>query len=184
MFRLVGPNRIELVRADITRQEDDAIVNAANAALAGGGGVDGAIHRAAGPELMAETRRRYPAGCPNGSAVATRAGNLKAKFVFHAAGPIWRGGTNDEESLLRSAIAACLDLAEAHKCDSVAFPALSCGAYGYPLDLAAETILATIHDRLRTADYPKLARLVLFDEAAYGQFSRVLESLTTPGNGR
>lgn len=177
MFRRIGANRIELVQGDITRQEVDAIVNAANSALAGGGGVDGAIHRAAGPDLMAETRRRYPEGCPTGSAVATRAGNLKAKYVFHAVGPVWRGGSAGEEDLLRSAIAACLDLAEAYKCGNVAFPALSTGAYGYPLDLAADTILTTIFGRLATAEYPKLVRIVLFGEAAYGQFSRVLESL-------
>lgn len=178
MFRRIGPNRVELVQGDITREEADAIVNAANPALAGGGGVDGAIYRAAGPELMAETRRRYPEGCPAGSAVATRAGKLKAKYVFHAVGPVWRGGSAGEEDLLRSAVAACLDLAEAYECESVAFPALSTGAYGYPLDLAAETILAALRDRLMSAEYPKLVRVVLFGEAAYGQFSRVLESLT------
>jgi len=178
MFRLVGPNRLELLRGDVTRQEVDAIVNAANSALVGGGGVDGAIHRAAGPQLMTELRSRYPAGCPTGSAVATRAGGLKAKFVFHAVGPIWRGGAEGEEAQLRSAIIACLDLAEAHKCGSVAFPALSTGAYGYPLDLAAHAIVTTIRQRLLAADFPKLARIVLFDEAAYGQFSRVLEAST------
>lgn len=177
MFRRIGRNRIELVRGDVAAQEADAIVNAANAALAGGGGVDGAIHRAAGPDLMAETRRRHPDGCPPGSAVATRAGRLKAKHVFHAVGPIWRGGGAGEEDLLRSAVAACLDLAAAYDCETVAFPAVSTGAYGYPLDLAARTTLATIAERLATADQPKVVRLVLFDEAAYGQFSRVLESL-------
>ena len=181
MFRRVGPNRIELTQGDITRQEVDAIVNAANAGLLGGGGVDGAIHRAAGPELMAETRRRYPDGCPTGSAVATRAGLLKAKYVFHAVGPVWRGGAAGEEELLRSAVAACLDLAEAYKCESIAFPAISTGVYAFPLDLAAQTTLTAIHSRLLTAEFPNLVRVVLFSEAAYGQFSRVLESLAGGG---
>ncbi|HEX6986621.1 MAG TPA: macro domain-containing protein [Planctomycetaceae bacterium] len=178
MFRRIGPNRIELAQGDVTRQEVDAIVNAANSRLAGGGGVDGAIHRAAGPSVMEETKRRYPEGCPTGSAVATRAGNLKAKYVFHAVGPVWRGGAAGEEELLRSAVSKCLDLAEAYKCESVAFPAISTGVYGYPLDLAARATLETICDRLATAEYPRLVRIVLFDEGAYGQFARVLESLT------
>lgn len=177
MFRRVGASRIELVRGDITRQEVDAVVNAANDRLAGGGGVDGAIHRAAGPELKAETDRRYPAGCPTGSAVATRGGKLKAKFVFHAVGPVWRGGAAGEDALLRSAVTACLDLAEAHGCRSIALPALSTGAYGYPLDRAAEAILAVIRDRLGKPGGPEVVRVVLFDEAAYGQFARVLESI-------
>ncbi len=177
MFRRVGPNLIELFQGDITCEKVDAIVNAANSALAGGGGVDAAIHRAAGPDLMAETHRRYPDGCPTGSAVATRAGNLKAKHVFHAVGPVWRGGSAGEEGLLRSAVNACLDLAEAYKCETVACPAISTGVYAYPLDLAAQTTLAAIHSRLAKAEFPRVVRIVLFNEAAYGQFSRVLESL-------
>ncbi|MBA3314087.1 MAG: macro domain-containing protein [Planctomycetota bacterium] len=177
MFRQVGRNRIELVQGDITRQQVDAIVNAANSALAGGGGVDGAIHQAAGPSILEETRRRYPEGCPTGSAVATRAGRLSAKYLFHAVGPIWRGGTSGEDELLRSTISACLDLAEAYSCESVAFPAISTGAYRYPLDLAAQATLETISARLAASENLKLVRMVLFGEGAYGQFSRVLESL-------
>jgi O-acetyl-ADP-ribose deacetylase (regulator of RNase III) len=140
--------------------------------------VDGAIHRAGGSAIMEETDRRYPDGCPTGSAVATRAGKLKAKYVFHAVGPVWRGGDAGEDALLRAAVAKCLELAEAYQCESVAFPAISTGVYGYPLDLAAAATLETIRDRLATAEYAKLVRLVLFGEAAYGQFARVLESLT------
>ncbi len=177
MFRRINDRRIELAVGDITQQEVDAIVNAANSGLAGGGGVDGAIHRAAGPTVMEETRRRYPEGCPTGSAVATRAGKLKAKYIFHAVGPVWRGGTAGEENLLRSAVAKCIQLAEAYTCQSVAFPAISTGVYGYPLDLAAQATLDEIVNRLRDADSLQLVRIVLFGEGAYGQFSRVLESM-------
>lgn len=177
MFLSVGQNRIELVQGDIAKQEVDAIVNAANSRLAGGGGVDGVLHQAAGPALMEETRRRYPDGCPTGSAVATRAGRLGARHVFHAVGPVWQGGEAGEEDHLRSAITKCLDLAEAYRCESVAFPALSTGAYGYPLDLAAQAILETLADGLKTAEYPRLVRVVLFDGGAFGQFARVLETL-------
>jgi O-acetyl-ADP-ribose deacetylase (regulator of RNase III) len=184
MFRLIGQNRIELVQGDITRQEADAVVNAANSALAGGGGVDGAIHRAAGPSVMEETQRRYPDGCPTGSAVATRAGKLHAKHIFHAVGPIWRGGTSNEDALLRSAVAKCIELAEAYSCNSVAFPAISTGVYGYPLDLAAQATVETIVDHLRSAEMPKLVRIVLFSEGAYGQFARVLGALPLSDVGK
>ena len=177
MFRRINDRRIELALGDITRQEVDAIVNAANSALAGGGGVDGAIHRAAGPTVMEETRRRYPGGCPTGSAVATRAGKLKAKYIFHAVGPVWRGGDAGEEKLLRAAIEKCIELAEAYSCQSIAFPAISTGVYGYPLDLAARATLDEIIKRLRATESLQLVRVVLFGEGAYGQFSRVLESM-------
>src|SRR5262245_20439834 len=110
MFAVFNLSRLELVQGDITAQEVDAVVNAANSALAGGGGVDGAIHRAAGPVLMQQTRARYPEGCPTGSAVATDAGNLKARHVFHAVGPVWRGGNAGEPEHLASAYRRCLEL--------------------------------------------------------------------------
>ncbi len=166
---------VELVQGDITHQQVDAIVNAANAALAGGGGVDGAIHRAAGPSLMQETREKYPEGCPTGSAVATGGGALACKYVFHAVGPRWRGGTKGEPDLLRSAYRRCLELAVQHQCRSIAFPALSTGAYGYPLDLGAEHALSTVAEFLQQEGRPALVRFVLFDAAAYGAFARVLE---------
>ncbi|MGC1274776.1 MAG: macro domain-containing protein [Planctomycetaceae bacterium] len=176
MFRRIGSNRVELVQGDVTQQAVDAIVNAANSRLAGGGGVDGAIHRAAGPSVMDETRRRYPDGCPTGSAVATRAGNLDAKYVFHAVGPVWRGGSAGEVERLRSAIIKCLDLAAAYGCESIAMPAISTGAYRFPLDLAAQTTLRAVCDHLSAAELPKLVRIVLAGEGAYGQFARVLEA--------
>lgn len=169
--------RIELVPGDITRQQVDAIVNAANSQLAGGGGVDGAIHAAAGPSLMAESRRRYPEGCPTGDAVATGAGNLPAKYVFHAVGPVWNGGVRQEEQQLRSAWRRCLELAGEHDCRSVAFPAISTGVYGYPVDLAAQAALETVRDFLVEHRRPELVRIVLFSEGACGAFSRVLEEM-------
>ena len=177
MFVMIGTCRLELQQGDIVRQQVDAIVNAANSELAGGGGVDGAMHRAAGPSVMAETERRYPQGCPTGSAVVTAAGQLPAKFVFHAVGPVWRGGQDREPELLRSAIEKCLELAVENQCGSLAFPAISTGVYGYPKDLAAEMLLRTIRDFLQTRQQPKLVRMVLFDGGTYGAFARVLESM-------
>jgi O-acetyl-ADP-ribose deacetylase (regulator of RNase III) len=169
---------IELVQGDITAQEVDALVNAANAQLAGGGGVDGAIHRAAGPGVMKETSRRYPEGCPTGSAVPSTAGNLTAKSIFHAVGPVWRGGKRDEPALLKSAYHRCLELAVEHMCASIAFPAISTGVYGYPMDLAAEHALTTVRDFLIEHGQPQLVRFVLFDGGGFGAFARVLEGMT------
>lgn len=169
--------RLQLIQGDITKQEVDAIVNAANSALAGGGGVDGAIHRSAGPLLMEQTAARFPNGCPTGSAVPTDAGKLAAKFVFHAVGPIWHGGNRGEPELLQSAYQRCLELAVEHKCDSIAFPAISTGVYGYPIDLAAQTILSTIRDFLVSEKRPADVRILLFDGGAFGAFARVLEGI-------
>ena len=172
-----GPAHIQLVQGDITEQETDAIVNAANAQLAGGGGVDGAIHRAAGPSLMEETRRRYPNGCKTGDAVPTSAGNLKARFVFHAVGPVWRGGMQQESKLLASCYRRCMELAVEHQCRSIAFPAISTGVYGYPTDLAADCSLRTVRDFLLDRGQAFDVHFVLFDAGAYGAFARVLESM-------
>ena len=177
MLARLGECRLELLVGDITRQEVDAIVNAANSALAGGGGVDGAIHRAAGPSLMQETRQRHPDGCPTGHAVSTSAGDLSAKHVFHAVGPIWKGGRQGEPDLLAGAYRRCLELAIEHSCDSLAFPAISTGVYAYPIDLAANTALRTTRDFLVARGRPGLVRFVLFSEGAYAAFARVLESL-------
>lgn len=172
-----GSARIELVLGDITTQRVDAIVNAANAMLAGGGGVDGAIHDAAGPEVMNELKRRYPDGCPTGSAVETSAGNLRAKYIFHAVGPIWRGGGNQEKDLLESAYQTCLSLGEKLRCQSLAFPSISTGVYGYPVDLAAETALRTVAKRLEATSQLELVKFVLFDQGTFGGYARVLETM-------
>jgi O-acetyl-ADP-ribose deacetylase (regulator of RNase III) len=141
--------RVRLVAGDITQVSVDVIVNAANSALAGGGGVDGAIHAAAGPTVMAELRRRYD-GCPVGSAVMTEAGDLPARWIAHAVGPIWRGGGAGEAALLASAYSAALDRAAGVAARSVAFSAISCGVYGYPLDEAAEIALGAVRSWLGT----------------------------------
>jgi O-acetyl-ADP-ribose deacetylase (regulator of RNase III) len=173
-----GNCRLELVQGDITGQKVDAIVNAANSQLAVGGGVDGAIHRAAGKILRLQTSTRYPQGCPTGDAVPTTAGNLPARYVYHAVGPVWGGGHKGEPELLASAYRRCLELAVEHNCDSIAFPAISTGVYGYPVDLAAETSLGVARDFLLKAGRPSLVRFVLFDAGTYGAFARVLESMT------
>jgi O-acetyl-ADP-ribose deacetylase (regulator of RNase III) len=177
MLAQIHDCRLELVVGDITAQRVDAIVNAANSALAGGGGVDGAIHRAGGPAIMDETRRRYPEGCPTGSAVATAAGELPASFVFHAVGPVWQGGRKQEPELLAGAYRRCLELAVLHDCHSIAFPAISTGVYGYPMDLAAKCAIFTVREFLAQKGRPDLVRFVLFSQGAYGAFARVIESL-------
>jgi O-acetyl-ADP-ribose deacetylase len=140
---------VHLVAGDITRVSVDAIVNAANDRLSGGGGVDGAIHRAAGPSVMRELRERYGGrGCPTGSAVLTGAGELQARVIVHAVGPIWRGGGQSEAELLASAYRSSLDRAREAGASSVAFPAISCGIYGYPLDRAARVALRALREWL------------------------------------
>lgn len=175
----IGPTTLELVAGDITDQEVDAMVNAANARLAGGGGVDGAIHRRGGPTIMRETDRRYPDGCPTGSAVITAAGQLPCKYVIHAVGPVWHGGGQREQELLASAYRRCLELAVEHECQSLAFPSLSTGAYGFPLDKAAQVALATVSRFLREQERPALVRFVLWGETAYRTFADTLASLET-----
>jgi O-acetyl-ADP-ribose deacetylase len=174
---LVGSCRIELLVGDITVQEVDAIVNAANSRLAGGGGVDGAIHRAGGPAIMDETRTRYPQGCPTGSAVISGGGKLSARYVIHAVGPRWRDGKHQEPEQLAAAYRASLELAVANQCHALAFPALSAGAYGYPLPQAAEVALQTVSDFLREHHAPAEVRFVLFNDAIYAEFARALERI-------
>jgi O-acetyl-ADP-ribose deacetylase len=151
------PHRIELLEADITTLDVDAIVNAANRTLLGGGGVDGAIHRAAGPELKAACR--LLGGCGTGDAKITPGFRLKARYVIHTVGPVWEGGGAGEESLLASAYANSLALAKAHQLRSIAFPAISTGVYGFPADRAAEIAVGTIAERLRGD--PHFSRVVL-----------------------
>jgi O-acetyl-ADP-ribose deacetylase (regulator of RNase III) len=173
----ISGQTIELHQGDITLQEVDAIVNAANSRLAGGGGVDGAIHRRGGPAIMAETDAGYPDGCPTGSAVISTAGNLKARHVIHAVGPVWSGGKRGEAELLAGAYRRSLELAVEHDCRSVAFPALSTGAYRYPMDQAARVALRAAIDFLREHGRPELVRFVLFDAGAYGAFAAALDEL-------
>src|SRR5215470_12492805 len=176
----IGPCVLELVTGDITGQATDAIVNAANSRLAGGGGVDGAIHRTGGPSIMAETRHKYPQGCPTGEAVITGAGQLPARYVIHAVGPIWNGGQSQEAELLASAYQKSLEAAVAQQCQSVALPSLSTGAYAYPVALAAHTALTTVVAFLREHHAPSLVRFVLFDRGTYEVYARALEELHRP----
>ena len=173
----INGRTLEFVLGDITRQDVDAIVNAANSRLAGGGGVDGAIHRAGGPSIMQETARRYPDGCPTGSAVITSAANLPAKYVIHAVGPVWNGGNRGEEAFLAGAYRTSLELAAAHDCRSIALPALSTGAYRYPIDSAAKIAVQTAADFLneQTAEQPlALVRFVLFSADILQAFEAAL----------
>jgi O-acetyl-ADP-ribose deacetylase len=140
------PRRIEIVQADITTLEVDAVVNAANSALRGGGGVDGAIHRVAGPELLAECRTL--GGCPTGQARITKGYRLKAKHVIHAVGPIWEGGGAGEDDLLAGAYLSSLKLAKGHAVRSLAFPAISTGVYGFPADRAARIAVGVVAEAL------------------------------------
>jgi len=180
----INNRTLELVLGDITQQNVDAIVNAANSRLAGGGGVDGAIHRAGGQAIMDETLHRYPDGCPTGSAVISGAGNLPVKYVIHAVGPVWSGGTRGEEALLASAYRTSLELAESHNCQSIALPALSTGAYRYPLDAAARTAVQVARDFLTTLDANAslhLIRFALFSADALQAFQNAIDE--NPGRG-
>lgn len=175
----VGNSTLELVVGDIVEQDVDTIVNAANASLAGGGGVDGAIHRGGGPTIMDETRRRYPAGCPTGSAVLTGAGALPARWIVHAVGPRYRDGQHDEEELLRSAHRISLEQAITAGARSIAFPAISTGAYGYPVTEAASAAIDEVCRFLEGHDgEPLTVRFVLFDQRLHAAYSSALRDRT------
>jgi O-acetyl-ADP-ribose deacetylase (regulator of RNase III) len=168
---------LELVQGDITEQEVDAIVNAANSALAGGGGVDGAIHRAGGPQIMAECREI--GGCPTGEAVITTGGDLPAEHVIHTVGPRWKGGDRGEVDKLASAYRRSLEVADENRCRTVAFPSISTGAYGYPLHRAARIALGTAIDYLRgQGTTVKLVRFVLFSDGDLGAYEEALADVT------
>lgn len=171
---VIGDRRLELTRGDITRESVDAIANAANEALRGGGGVDGAIHRAAGPELLRELRERYPDGTPTGTAVATDAYGLPARWVLHAVGPVWRGGGHGERELLAGAYRSCLRLADELGARTVAFPAISMGIYGYPGKEGARVAIEAVASHLGGGTAPELVRFVLFSEETYDLFADAL----------
>ncbi|HEX7071915.1 MAG TPA: O-acetyl-ADP-ribose deacetylase [Rhodothermales bacterium] len=178
----IGSARISLVRGDITQQQVDAIVNAANSGLLGGGGVDGAIHRAAGPSLLEECRRlratTLPDGLPTGDAVATGAGNLSARHVIHTVGPVWSPGGNDAARLLASAYTRSLDEARRVGARTVAFPSISTGAYRYPIADAARVATRTIAEYLEThgSSFDEI-RFVLFSDEALAAFRTALDEV-------
>jgi O-acetyl-ADP-ribose deacetylase (regulator of RNase III) len=171
----INNSTLELVQGDITKQDVDAIVNAANTSLLGGGGVDGAIHRAAGPQLLEECRTL--GGCETGSAKITRGYKLKARHVIHAVGPVYRDGKRGEPALLASAYRTCLELASQSKCVSVAFPAISTGVYNYPMEDAARIAFRVIIDYLGEHPEIRLVRYVLYDARAFAVHQRVLEQV-------
>jgi O-acetyl-ADP-ribose deacetylase (regulator of RNase III) len=166
----VGRARIELARGDITTERVDAIGNAANSALRGGGGVDGAIHRAAGPGLLEELRRRFPDGTPTGTAVATAGHGLPARWVLHAVGPVWRGGGHGEAEQLAGAYRSSLALADELGARSVAFPAISMGIYGYPPEEGARVAVEAVHAHLAGTSGVELVRFVLFSHDTLSVF--------------
>ena len=175
MHHSVNDRSLDLIEGDITDEGTDAIVNAANRALAGGGGVDGAIHAAGGPSIMAECRRI--GGCPTGDAVASGAGRLRARHVIHAVAPVWRGGGQGEAELLASAYRRSLEVADELGDRSVAFPSLGTGAYGYPAEQAARIALRTVLDYLQTDTEIQQVRFVLFSSQMLRAFERALQDL-------
>ncbi len=158
--------RIEVIKADITTVEADAIVNAANTSLLGGGGVDGAIHRAGGPAILADCRKivARQGGCKTGDAVITTAGNLPATYVIHTVGPVWNGGKNNENEKLKNCYINSLKLAAAHQCKTVAFPNISTGIYNFPKPEASKIAVTTIAEFLETQHLPEKVFIVCFDE--------------------
>lgn len=177
MELIVKNTKILLKQGDITKEDTDAIVNAANRSLLGGGGVDGAIHRAGGPVILEECRKI--GGCETGEAVITTGGNLKASYVIHTVGPIWNGGSSNEESLLQNCYYNSLKRAFEKSLKSIAFPSISTGAYGYPLELAAPVALRAIVEFLKNEESGiKEIRIVLFDRRAYEIYEKALHDLT------
>jgi O-acetyl-ADP-ribose deacetylase (regulator of RNase III) len=171
----INKSILVLLEGDITNESTDAIVNAANSRLAGGGGVDGAIHKVGGPSIMEECRKIY--NCPTGHAAVTTAGKLRAKYIIHTVGPRYQGGNRGEAILLKSAYLESLKLASARKMKSIAFPAISTGIYGYPVFEAAYITLKTIIDYLKEYSDIELVRFVLFDRKSYDIFSEELKKL-------
>ncbi len=168
-------NRIKLVEGDITKEQVDAIVNAANQSLLGGGGVDGAIHRAAGPDLLAECRTL--GGCATGSAKITKGYRLPAKYVIHAVGPVYSDGRHGEPEKLAGCYRTAMELAEEKHCKSIAFPAISCGVYGYPMADAARIAMTTVADKLAAGSRVEEVRFVLFGQPAFTMFEQVYRTL-------
>ena len=177
----VGKAVLQLTKGDITEVEADAIVNAANSTLMGGGGVDEAIHRKGGPKILEECKRiralEWPNGLPTGKAVITSGGNLKAKFVIHTVGPVWHGGNNGEEELLRQAYENSLRLAVSKGLRSLAFPSISTGAYGYPTEKASRVAVRAVKVFLENEDKLERVILVLFSERDYSVYLKAVQEL-------
>jgi len=167
---------IRLTQGDITKQKVDAIVNAANSRLAGGGGVDGAIHRAGGPKIMEECKKHN--GCPTGTAVITTGGNLSAKYVIHTVGPVYQNGTSGEPELLQSAYLNCLKLAEKKSIKTIAFPSISTGVYGYPIKEASALALETVVSCLKGNTCIERVEFILFSLKDYNVYCSALKDVS------
>ena len=178
-MKMINQARLSIIQGDITRQATDAIVNAANSGLMGGGGVDGAIHRAGGPAILEECRQiiSRQGRLPTGQAVITTAGRMKARHVIHTVGPIWHGGASREAELLSSAYRESLKLAAANNLASIAFPSISTGAYGYPVDEAARLAIKTVASFLTKTSSIKEVVFVLFDDHTYAAYAAALGEL-------
>jgi len=179
-YRIGSKATLELVTGDITDETTDAIVNAANSSLLGGGGVDGAIHQAAGPSLLAECKkiRDLRGPLPPGQAVTTSGAKLKARYVIHTVGPVWQGGKVNEPQILESCYCNSMEQANIKSCASVSFPSISTGAFGYPVGPAAQIALRAIADLLHQPRSVKLVRFVLFDERSYKAYAAAAEELS------
>lgn len=179
MIFQVGSARVVLLRGDITQQDAEAIVNAANSSLLGGGGVDGAIHRAGGPQILEECKaiRSRQGGCPAGEAVITGGGKLKARYVIHTVGPIWSGGGSNEDRLLSNAYRNSLKLAEKKGISTVAFPSISTGAYGFPTERAARVAAGTVKEFLEGQNTLEEVRFVLFSDRDLNIYREAWEEL-------
>ncbi len=171
----INKSILELAEGDITNQETDAIVNAANTSLLGGSGVDGAIHRAGGPKILDECKKL--GGCPTGEARITTGGSLKVRYVIHTVGPIYHGGKRKEAELLANAYKNSLSLASRYKLKSVAFPSISTGAYGYPVSEAATIALKTVINYVKAHSDIELVRFVLFDQKSYQAYEKSLQEI-------
>ena len=177
----ISNSTLELVEGDITRQKVDAIVNAANTSLLGGGGVDGAIHRAGGPAILEECKKI--GGCPTGNAVITTGGNLPAKYVIHTVGPVWHDGSRKEPELLLNAYKNSLLQAEGNNLTSIAFPSISTGAYRFPIDKASRIALLTAIEHLKGKTKIKTVYFVLFGKAAFDAYKNTLQQLIFEDKG-
>ena len=180
MEMMINQTKVSIVQGDITRQASDAIVNAANSSLMGGGGVDGAIHRAGGPAILEECKKivARQGRLPTGKAVITKGGNLKARYVIHTVGPVWHGGSRNEATLLESTYYECLKLAAENKLASISFPSISTGAYGYPVDEASKIAVRTVVSFLKQQETSiKEVVFVLFDSRTYQSYCSALQGM-------
>lgn len=178
---LVGKTVLKIIKGDITTQDTEAIVNAANSGLMGGGGVDGAIHRAGGPQILKECKeiRAKHGKLPTGQAVITSGGRLKARYVIHTVGPVWSGGGRGEDELLRSAYLSSLSLAKERGIRSISFPSISTGVYSFPMDRAARIALKTVRDFISSNNVFDEVRFVLFGDQALNEFLSAWEEINS-----